>query len=138
MIADAWKNAVFWFPELPEEGLGPGDEFDITRKMGMGGSGMGMQSQTISKQVFTLEKVANGLAYFTVKDRSITRTKGMAGGKADTKTVGKGETVFDLGIGMWTDLTVKSRSKVNMSSIPGMSNMSQEVLSINKYEMEPK
>jgi len=138
MMADAWKNAVFWFPELPEEALVPGDEFDVTRKMGMGGSGMGMQSQTISKQVFTLEEVADGLAYFTVKDRSITKTEGVAGGTADTKTAGKGETVFDMESGMWTDMTVKSRSKVNMSGVPGMANMSQEVLSINKYEMEQK
>jgi len=138
MMAEAYKNAVFWFPEMPEDGMVPGDEFDVTRKMGMGGGGMGMQSQTVMKQVFTLEEIADGLAYFTVKDRSITKTKGMAGGKADTKTAGKGETVFDLGVGMWTDLTIKSRSKVNMSNIPGMANMSQEVLSITRYEMEQK
>lgn len=57
---------------------------------------------------------------------------------ADTKTAGKGETVFDMESGMWTDLMVKSRSKVNMSNVPGMANMSKEVLSINKYEMEQK
>jgi len=138
MMAEAYKNAVFWFPEIPEDGIEPGDEFDVTRKMGMGGGGMGMQSQTVMKQVFTFEEIVEGLAYFTVKDRSVTKTKGIAGGKADTKTAGKGETVFDIEIGMWTDLTVKSRSKVNMSGVPGMANMSQEVLSITKYEMEQK
>ena len=138
MMAEAYKHAVFWFPEIPEDGLVPGDEFDVTRKMGMGGGEMGMQSQTVMKQVFTLEDVVDGLAYFTVKDRSITKTEGIAGGKASTKTAGKGETVFDMETGMWTDLTVKSRSKVNMSAVPGMANMSQEVLSITKYEMEQK
>ena len=138
MMAEAYKHAVFWFPEIPEDGMVPGDEFDVTRKMGMGGGGMGMQSQTVMKQVFTLEDVVDGLAYFTVKDRSITKTEGVAGGKANTKTAVKGETVFDIETGMWTDMTVKSRSKVNMSAVPGMANMDQEVLSITKYEMEQK
>jgi len=138
MFAEAWKNAVFWFPEIPEDPLEAGDEFDVTRNFGMGGSGMGMQSQTVSKQVFTLDDVSEGLAYFTVRDRSVTKTKGMAGGRSATQTAGKGETVFDIKEGMWLDLTVKSRSKMNMSGVPGMKDMSQEMLQISKYEVEKK
>jgi len=138
MVAEAWKNGVFWFPEIPEDPLQDGDEFDVTRDFGMGGSGMGMQSQTVSKQVFTLDDVSEGLAYFTVRDRSITKTKGMAGGRSATKTAGKGETVFDVNAGMWLDLTVKSRSRMNMSGMAGMKDMQQELLQINKYEVEKK
>jgi hypothetical protein len=44
--------------------------------------------------------------------------------------------VFDIKEGMWLDLTTKSRSRMNMSSMPGMGSMSQESLQINKFEME--
>ena len=138
MVAEAWQNAVFWFPEIPEDHLEAGDEFDVTRNFGMGGSAMGMQSQTVSKQVFTLDEVSEGLAYFTVRDRSITKTKGIAGGRSATKTAGKGETVFDIKEGMWLDLTVKSRSRMNMSGMPGMQDMQQEMLQISKFEVEKK
>ena len=37
MIPEAFKNAVFWFPEVPEDKLEIGDEFEVQRKMGMGG-----------------------------------------------------------------------------------------------------
>lgn len=135
MMADAWKNAVFWFPELPEEKLAVGDEFEQTRRTTMGG-GMGMESKTVSKQVFTLEEISGGMAYFSVKDRSVTETKGMAGGKSGVKTGGKGETVFDIKGGMWTDMTLKSRSKVKMSNIPGLGGLTQESLNISKFRME--
>jgi len=138
MIAEAWKNAVFWFPEIPEGPLEAGDEFDVTRTFGMSGPSMGMQSQTVSKQVFTLDDVSEGLAYFTVRDRSITKTKGMAGGRSATKTAGKGETVFDIKEGMWLDLTVKSRSKMNMAGMAGMGDMSQETVQISKFVVEKK
>lgn len=138
MMAEAWKNSVFWFPELPEQSLEPGDEFEAERKIDTGGAQMGMQSQTVLKQVYTLEDVNSGLAYFSVSDRSVSTAKGVAGGKAKTKTAGKGDSVFDLNAGMWTDLTVKSKSRVNLSGMPGMGDMSQDVLSINKFVMEKR
>jgi hypothetical protein len=135
MVADAWKTAVFWFPELPEGPLSPGDEFDVIRKTGMGSAAMGMQSTTVSKQVFALDDIRAGLAYFTVRERSVTQTTGVAGGRADTKTASKGETVFDLKTGMWTDLVVKSRSNVGMTGMAGMGDTSQDVVNVSKYEM---
>ena len=121
MIAEAWKNAVFWFPELPEDGLEPGDEFEVTKKMGMGNEGMGMKMESVSKQVFTLDEVADGLAYFSVRERTITKSNATMGSKSDTKTAGKGEAVFDLKNGMWTDMTIKSHSNLNLGNIPGIS-----------------
>jgi hypothetical protein len=138
MIADAWKNAVFWFPELPEEPMLAGDEFEMTRKMAMGGAGMGMQAQTVSKQVFTLEEVSKGLAYFSVRERSVTKMTGAAGGRSDTKTASKGETVFDMNAGMWIDMVVKSKSNVGMTGVANMGNTSQDVVNVSKYEMTRK
>jgi hypothetical protein len=135
-MTDAWKASVFWFPEFPEDLLEPGDEFDMTQKFGMGGSGSGMNMKTVGKQVFTLEDVSEGLAYFSVKERSLTKSSGPGGGKTDTKTAGKGEAVFDLRQGMWIELTTKSRIKVNLGNMPGMDAGSSETLNIHKVTME--
>jgi hypothetical protein len=136
MIPEAYKHAIFWFPEVPEYRLEIGDEFDVKRTMGAGGTGTDMQMQTVSIQSFTLEEVSKGLAYFSVKQRSVTKTKGVAGGSADTKIAGKGEAVFDLEQGMWLELTEKSLVKVNLSGVAGMGNRDQDMHTIHAYEME--
>jgi len=138
MIPEAYKNAVFWFPEIPEEKLEIGDEFDVQRKMGMGSSGSGMRIETVSKQVFTLEEVSKGLAYFSVKERSVTKTGGSMGGSSETKIAGKGNAIFDLLQGMWLEVTEKSRAKVNLGGVPGMSKQDYDMNIILKYEMEQK
>lgn len=135
-MGEMMQYTIFWFPEVPEETLQIGDEFEVERNLGT--SGMGMQMQSVVKQVFTLEEVRKGLAYFSVKQRSIAKTKGGMGGKSEIKTVGKGEAVFDLNEGMWLDLTEKSRSKAKMGGIPGMGDSSSEMLMMNKSEMELK
>jgi len=136
IMADAWKASAFWFPEFPEEKLEPGDEFDITQKTGMSGAGMDMQ--TVSKQVFTLEDVNDGLAYFSVKERSLTKSSIPVSGKTDTKTAGKGEAIFDLRDGMWVEMTTKSRTKIKLGNIPGMGAYESEMLNIRKIVMEKK
>lgn len=138
MIPEAYKNSVFWFPEVPEDKLEIGDEFDVQRTMGMGGSGAGMQMETVIKQVYTLEEVSKGLAYFSVKERSVTKTKGVAGGQAETQMAGKGDAIFDLELGMWLELTEKSRAKVNLAGIAGTGDKPQDMNVVLKYEMEPK
>ena len=135
LIADMWKDAVFWFPELPEDTLELGDEFDVTKKMGVGGTGAGMQTETITKKVYTLEDMSTGLAYFSVTVRSITKMKGAMGGTSDIKSRGKSEAVFDLKEGMWVDFVTKDRSAVKLGGSP-MGQGTSEVLSINKYEIE--
>jgi len=138
-MAEAWKNAVFWFPEIPEDPLEPGDEFEATQKISMGSGGAGIQMETVSKQVFTLEEVSDGLAYFSVKERSLTKSSGAMGGKTKTKSAGKGEAIFDLRQGMWIEMTTKTRSQVQMGAIPGMSGGgSQDLYTISKVQMEKR
>ena len=136
VMVDAWKASVFWFPEFPEETMAPGDEFDMTQKTNMGGYGAGMNMKTVSKQVFTLEEVREGLAYFSVKERSLTKSSGPGGGETRTKTAGKGEAIFDLREGMWVEMTTKSRIKVKLGNIPGMGSSASEMLNIHKITME--
>jgi len=138
MIPEAYKHSVFWFPEVPEYKLEIGDEFDVQRKMGMGGSGSGMQMKSVSKQVFTLEDVSKGLAYFSVKERTVTKTGTSMGGSSETKIAGKGEAIFDLEQGMLLELTEKSKAKVQLGAIPGMSTKDQAMNIILQYEMELK
>ncbi|MFH1985656.1 MAG: hypothetical protein ABIL58_27805 [Pseudomonadota bacterium] len=118
-MGEMWKETVFWFPEFPEGTLDIGDEFEMTQKMSTGGA-MGMDA--VIKQVFTLEDVSDGLAYFSVHERAFTKTGGL-GGKTTTKSAGKGETIFDLKEGMWVELVTRGQSTVNMGSVPGMSGM---------------
>ena len=136
LIADIRKDAVFWFPELPEATLGLGDEFDVIKKMGVGGTGAGMQTESITKQVFTLEDISKGLAYFSVKERSVTKMKGAMGGTADTKGLGKSEAVFDLNEGMWIEFVTKGRYAVTFGAGSPMGQGASEMLDINKYEIE--
>jgi len=138
-MADAWKEMDFWFPEFPEEKLDIGDEFDMTRKMTGGGGAMGMTS--VRKEVYTLEDVSDGLAYFSVKDRSVTQTQTAMGGETKTKTAGKGETVFDLKDGMWMDVVSRFKSATNMGAMAGMPGAGSgtfESLHINKITVEQK
>lgn len=134
MMGEAHKHAIFWFPELPEDSLQVGDEFDVQREIGMGSGAM--QAKSVIKQVFTLEEVSKGLAYFSVRQRSITKTKSDMGGKSETKISGKGEAIFDLKIGMWLELTEKSKAKVEIGGIPGMGDLSSNMKLVHKYEME--
>lgn len=138
-MADAWKEMVFWFPEFPEDKMDIGDEFEMKRKMAGGGGAMGMTS--VRKEVYTLEDVADGLAYFSVKDRSVTQIQGAMGSKTKTKTAGKGETVFDLKDGMWVEVVSRFKSATNMGAMtgmPGAGGGNFETLHMNKITIEPK
>ena len=138
MIPEAYKHSIFWFPEVPEDKLQIGDEFDVQRKMAMGGSGSAMQMESVSRQVFTLEEVSQDLAYFSVKQRSVSKAGGSTAGSSKTKIAGKGEAVFDLKKGMWLELTEKSRAKVKIGGLTGMGENDQDMNIISKFEIEQK
>jgi hypothetical protein len=138
MIAQAFTNAVFWFPELPDYALEIGDEFEVTQKFQMGSEAGGVEVQSVSKQVFTLEDLSQGLAYFTVKERAVTKSSAAMGGDSDTKTAGKGEAIFDLREGMWLELTIKSLSQVELGNMQGVGDESQDILRITKVSVSKK
>ena len=138
MIAEAWMNSVFWFPELPDYALEIGDEFEVTQKFQIGSEARGVEVKTVSKQVFTPEDLSEGLAYFTVKERAVTKSSSAMGGESDTKTVGKGEAIFDLSEGMWIELTTKSLSQVEFENMPAVGDESQDMLRITKVRMNKK
>jgi len=135
MVAKAMQMGVFWFPELPEEKLAIGDFFEVVQKSDLGSSPM-MQSQTVVKSEFTLEDISQGLAYFSVRQRVLSRTSGM-GSQVDSKTAGKADAIFDLEQGMWVEMTTKSKTS---SSYAGMGGMSGDMggVNISRYRMQLK
>jgi hypothetical protein len=138
-MAEQWKDPIFWFPEFTENKLRIGDQFEVTKKGASGSPGSPMQNQYLSKQVFTLESVVNGLASFSVEERSMMKTSGAMGSQSNTKSLAKSEAIFDLKAGLWIELVSKYRSQVQfsggMGTGAGAEPGTQEVFSITKYEM---
>jgi hypothetical protein len=135
MTIDAFTPLVFWFPEFPEYGLEIGDEFDVKERISQGGPSP-YETKTVAEQVFTLEDISEGLAYFSVKERSLTEMDGVAGRVAETKTGGKADAIFDIKQGMWVEFTTKTRINVKLSNIPGMGTSTSQQLYIRKVTME--
>ncbi len=120
-------RGVFWFPVLPETPLAIGDEFEDLRKMKAGGA-EAPETQTVSKGVFTLEEVSDGLAHFTVRERTVQKGSGVEA-KSHTNIATKGDAVFDLKAGMWVDLVEKSKIKMTGG---------QEMFQVTKKKMVRK
>ncbi len=135
-LPEMWKHTVYWFPEVPEEKLSIGDEFDMKKKMGLNIPGSPMQMNAVLKQVFTLEDVSDGLAYFSVKERSVAKGSGAMGMDSKVQTVGKGDAVFDLEQGMWLEMTQKSKAKVGMPGAAAAGGAAHDMKIVLKYEME--
>ena len=132
---EAFTPAIFWFPEFPEDGLEIGDEFEVRERISQGGP-TPYEAKTVAKHVFTLEDISEGLAYFSVRERSLTEMDGVMGGKAETKTAGKADAIFDLQQGMWSEVTTKTKITVKLGNIAGMGSSTSKQLYIKKVTME--
>jgi len=137
-MAEQWKESVFWFPEFTENRLRIGEEFEVTKKSASDSPGYPAQNQFLTKQVFTLDSVLNGLADFSVEERSLLKSSGAMGSQSGVKILGKSKAVFDLKTGIWIELVSKYRSQVTFSGGPGSTAGAvpgtQDVFSIIKYE----
>ncbi|HKI61267.1 MAG TPA: hypothetical protein VKA31_03145 [Mariprofundaceae bacterium] len=131
MMAKGLQTGVFWFPELPENQLSVGDSFDDVQKSDLGNSAM-MQVQTVVKTEYTLEDVSQGLAYFSVRQRSQSKVSGM-GSKMDTRAVGKADAIFDLEQGMWVEMTTKTQTA---SSFGDAGSGGTGGLQVSRYRMQ--
>lgn len=131
ILAQSLKPAVFWFPELPEEALQPGDEFEEKRTVGV--DDPNMTSKTKSRTIFSLDDVTKGLAYFSTKQRHNTEMKTMGGG-VDFGASGKGETIFDLKTGMWIEYITRSKMKFSGAGMMGQN--VDDMIVTEKVEMQ--
>jgi len=115
--AAAWRWAAFWFPELPERPLAPGEEFVSRddRDLGSGAPGMGMWMR--SERHYRLVSVAQGIARFRVEEDSHVDAAAGAEGVASEQRA-KGEALFDLALGMWTRHEIVSSQKASFHGAP--------------------
>ena len=116
---------MFWFPELTEEPLQPGDEFEDKRTQGIKDPNMTYTSRT--RRVFVLEDVSQGLAYFSTKERHTGKTS-TAMGATEYGSSGKGESIFDLKAGMWIEFITKYK----------ITSYGQDIFMTEKVVMQPK
>jgi hypothetical protein len=130
LSAEAHKVSVFWFPELPEDALQPGDEFEWVQNMAIKDPS-GMSITVATKWSFVLDEVEKGLAYFSITSRSKTQMQSAMGGAA-MPSINKGEGIFDLNEGMWIEWRLKG--KMDMSTIPGVGEMKAFI--VNKMTMK--
>jgi hypothetical protein len=132
ILAGSLKQAVFWFPEVPEYALEPGDEFEEKRTEGVKTDDMSNQSKI--RTIFELDDVSEGLAYFVTKQRSASKMA-TPGGKMDFGSSGKGEIIFDLKEGMWIEYV--SKSKMQFSGAM-MGQGDQDMLITEKISMQKR
>jgi len=75
--------------------------------------------------------VRQGLAYFTLRIKSLTKMAGPTG-NSTVPTVSKGEAIFDLKSGMWLESKTKSETRMKM---PG-AGADMRAVSVSKMRME--
>jgi hypothetical protein len=116
--AAAWRAAVFWFPELPEKPLAPGDEFAAREDRDFGGAAPGMSMRMRSERHYHLVSVVDGVARFRVEEDSHVDAATGAQGVASQQRA-EGEALFDLGLGMWTRHELVSSQRASFQGAPG-------------------
>jgi hypothetical protein len=85
------------------------------------------------KTEYSLEDISQGLAYFSVRQRSQTKASGMGSG-SNTRTAGKADAIFDLEQGMWVEMTTKTQVSSSMAGAAGgMGNMGG--LQVSRFRM---
>ncbi|RPI79920.1 MAG: hypothetical protein EHM45_01000 [Desulfobacteraceae bacterium] len=132
---EQWQEMVFWFPVFPNTELKPGHSFEITQKRFMTDSDNQWQTRGLVKQILTLESVQNGLAVFSVQDRSAGITDAGFGSNTGTRSLTKAQAVFDLRQGMWVEWTSKYRGQERINPGKSGSAVVREIMNITKYEI---
>jgi hypothetical protein len=116
--------------------LKPGESFEITQKRFMTDSNNQWQTRGLVKQILTLESVQNGLAVFSVQDRSMAMTDTGFGSNTGTRSLTKAQAVFDLRQGIWIEWTNKYRGQELVNPGKSGSAVIREIMNITKYEIK--
>ena len=133
---EQWQDMVFWFPVFPVSELKPGDSFEITQKRFITGPDNQWNTRGLGKQILTLESVGNGLAVFSVQDRSMSTTKTGFGSNIGTRSLTKTQAVFNIQLGMWVEWTNKYRGQELVNPGKSGSAVIREIMNITKYEIK--
>jgi hypothetical protein len=115
-IASGWRDAVLWFPELPERALDPGERFVVSESHDLSDTpGLAMRIQRT--RTYTLLDVREGVARFRVEDASHVDAAGAEAGIASEERA-EGEARFDLALGMWQQQQLSSSQRAVISGAP--------------------
>ena len=79
--------------------------------------------------------MSEGLVYFTLRESTRSKNSTM-GGDVESTMSGKGETIFDLESGMWTEMFIKRKMTVGGAGMMGAG--SQDMFMVEKIEMEQR
>jgi hypothetical protein len=117
-VASAWRGSVFWFPELPEKQLLPGDTFVVDDARNLAESEPGVTMRMRSSRTYRLLAVEAGVAKFHVEELSNVDATTAESGIASEQHA-EGEALFDLGLGMWTRQELVSKQRANYTGAAG-------------------
>lgn len=112
-VASTWRFAVFWFPELPERALSPGDSFDVVEERD-DEVAPGVTMRVRRTRTYKLTSVADGVARFGVVETSHVDAANAKSGIASDERA-EGEALFDLTLGMWTRHQLASSQHASFS-----------------------
>ena len=101
-LASAWRDAVLWFPELPESELAPGEAFVVQESRDLAESEAGVEMRIARTRTYRLQGVEAGVARFALEDVSRVDAATAESGIASEQRA-SGEARFDLALGMWLE-----------------------------------
>ncbi|HXK21848.1 MAG TPA: hypothetical protein VMS55_04130 [Myxococcota bacterium] len=133
--ASAWRQAAFWFPELPERPLAPGEEFVSRDDRDLGGGAPGTGMWMRSERRYRLVSVAQGIARFHVEEDSHVDAAAGSEGVASEQRA-EGEALFDLALGMWTRHELVSSQRASFRGAPSAAAADATSHSVTTIEMQ--
>jgi hypothetical protein len=141
-VASAWRGAVFWFPELPERALSPGDAFVVDEARDLAESEPGVKMQMRASRTYRLLGVESGVARFRVEETSEVDAATADSGIASEQRA-EGEALFDLSLGMWTRHQLVSSQRASYQGAEGLGAGAGEVsvrstTSLEMRRLEPE
>ena len=117
-IATAWSPSVFWLPELPEAPLAVGESFTVGDQGDVGGTDPGVAMEIASQRTYTLDRVEDGKAKFSIRLHS-TVDAATAQSSVESEQRALGDAVFDLALGMWVRQETRSEHRARFKGGPG-------------------
>jgi hypothetical protein len=116
-VASAWRHSVFWFPELPERSLAPGEDFVVQEDRDLGGEQPGVSMRIRNTRKYRLLAVESGVARFHVEEVSSVEAAAAESGLASTERA-EGEALFDVALGMWKRQQLKALEHSRYADTP--------------------
>lgn len=101
-LGSAWRDAVLWFPELPERELERGEAFAVQETRDLAETEAGVAMRIHRTRTYRLRSFEAGVARFELEDVSrVDAATAESGIASEQRAVG--EARFDLALGMWLE-----------------------------------